>query len=1265
MNKKSSDSVNSVLTALSTLPDALPDLIFYKDLYGTYLGCNQAFCDFVGRENKSKVIGKTDYDLFDKEQADFFSTKDSIVLNANIKKYNDEWVTYPDGREVFLHTLKAPFLNKKGDVIGLVGICRDITTHHQAQLALQDSLQRYQLFFEASHEALFTLSLETGCFISANQAAIKLFGASKESQLTFLGPKEVSTQYQQDGSLSSNKVQEQIDIVMQEGSHFFEWRHQKLDGTPFSTDVSMTRMTIAEDTFIYCSIHDISNRKNNELLEKCRSDMMESMATEDNFHTILDKISLSVEQQNPEMLCSILLLDEEKKHLLTGAAPSLPDFYNAAVHGMEIGMGAGSCGTAAFTGKSVIVDNTQTHPYWVAFKELAKKAELFSCWSEPIYSSQGKILGTFAIYHRYAHQPTKTDIQLIEQSAHLTSIAIEKHQTRLALNSSEERWKFALEGAGDGVWDLNLKTNHALYSKRWKEMLGYNEGDIIPNKQEWVERLHPEDKDVVRETLQSYLEGRIPTYVVTFRMRCKDGSYKWILARGMIVERDVHNNPLRLVGTHQDISEQKNNEEKMALTSLLLNESQQVGKLGGWKLDIKTGDLFWTDETYRIHETSPEEFNPTVDAGVDFYLPDSKKVISDALEEAINHGVGFDLELETYTAKSNKIDVRATCVVTIEEGVPICLTGIFQDISTQRKHQRKLEQTNLDLANANAALTLAASVFSHAGECIIITDISGTIVDVNETFKAITGFSREEAIGQNPRFLKSGRQSSEFYTEMWQTLLKEDYWTGEVWNRRKDGEVYAVMTTISAVRDRQGNVTHFVSLGNDITPMKEHQNQLEHIAHYDVLTGLPNRSLLADRLSQAMLQCKRNEKSLAVVFLDLDGFKYVNDTYGHGVGDELLIALSVRMQESLRDGDTLSRIGGDEFVAVLADLDNVEDCEPVLERLLMAASEPIPIGNIVLKISASVGVTLYPQDNADADQLMRHADQAMYVAKESGKNRYHLFDTAQDDALKLQRESLEAIRSALDNHQFVLHYQPKVNMRTGLVVGVEALIRWQHPERGLLNPIDFLPIIENHPMSIEVGEWVIDTALTQISQWQATELSLPLSTSVNIAAVQLQQSDFIQRLTTILAAHPDVEPGYLEFEILETSAIEDVSHISTIMNDCMALGVNFSLDDFGTGYSSLTYLRRLPASLIKIDQTFVRDMLIDVDDLAIVEGVIALAKSFKRDVIAEGVETIEHGTALLRLGCDLAQGYGIARPMPASDIPLWISAWKPDVSWQS
>ncbi len=578
------------------------------------------------------------------------------------------------------------------------------------------------------------------------------------------------------------------------------------------------------------------------------------------------------------------------------------------------------------------------------------------------------------------------------------------------------------------------------------------------------------------------------------------------------------------------------------------------------------------------------------------------------------------------------------------------LVGIIHDITERKKVEEKLK--------------LFASVFSHAREEITITDNTATIINVNDAFVHITGYSRDEAIGQSSRVFQSGQQTSEFYDDMYNTLVKDGFWSGEVWNRRKNGEVYAVMKTISAVYDENGIATHYVSLGSDITTMKENQHQLERIAHYDVLTNLPNRSLLADRLSQSMLKCRRNQQSLAVVFIDLDGFKTINDSYGHDVGDELLIALSIRMQEVLRDFDSLARIGGDEFVAVLADLSNVEDCKPVLERLLSASSEPITIGDVILHVSASIGVTLYPQDNVDADQLMRHADQAMYVAKEAGKNRYHLFDTAQDDAVRVHRESLKAIRSAIDNRQFVLHYQPKVNMKTGVVIGVEALIRWQHPKRGLLNPIEFLPIIENHPMSIEIGEWVIDTALTQISIWQEMALNLPLSISVNIGAVQLQQPNFTQRLSKLLAAHPNVKPSDLELEILETSALDDVCHVSTTINSCMALGVTFALDDFGTGYSSLTYLRRLPANIIKIDQSFVRDMLHDTDDLSIIEGVIALAKSFKRDVIAEGVETVAHGTALLQIGCELAQGCGIAKPMVASDFPGWACNWKADISWQ-
>ncbi|OAI17160.1 diguanylate cyclase [Methylomonas lenta] len=567
-----------------------------------------------------------------------------------------------------------------------------------------------------------------------------------------------------------------------------------------------------------------------------------------------------------------------------------------------------------------------------------------------------------------------------------------------------------------------------------------------------------------------------------------------------------------------------------------------------------------------------------------------------------------------------------------------------------------------DRKHAEEKLQLAASVFTHAREGIMITAADGTIIDVNNTFTSITGYSLDEALGRNPRILSSGGQGKEFYETMWSDLLENGYWYGEVWNRRKNGEVFAEMLTISAVRDAQDIPQHYVALFSDITSIKEHEQQLEHIAHYDVLTSLPNRVLLADRLSQAMAQAQRRSQRLAVTFLDLDGFKAINDNHGHEAGDQLLMTVAARMKQVLREGDTLARLGGDEFVVVLLDLADIEASGPILTRLLTAASQPVYADDLVLQVSASLGVTFYPQaEDVEADQLLRQADQAMYQAKLAGKNCYHEFDAIQDSSIRGHHESLERIRYALSTHEFVLYYQPKVNMHTGIVIGAEALIRWQHPEKGLLSPAEFLPAIEGHPLAIDIGEWVIDTALAQMGLWHTAGFTIPVS--VNVGAYQLQQTDFIERLRTLLIAHPNISPGDLELEILETSALEDVIRVSHVIEACRTIGVSFALDDFGTGYSSLTYLKRLPVTLLKIDQSFVRDMLDDPDDLAIIEGVVGLARTFHREVIAEGVETIAHGKMLLKLGCKLAQGYGIARPMPANQLPCWTTTWRADPSW--
>lgn len=564
--------------------------------------------------------------------------------------------------------------------------------------------------------------------------------------------------------------------------------------------------------------------------------------------------------------------------------------------------------------------------------------------------------------------------------------------------------------------------------------------------------------------------------------------------------------------------------------------------------------------------------------------------------------------------------------------------------------------------NDKEQLQLAASVFTNAREAILICDPQGAILDVNEMFTRITGYSRTEVLGRNPRLLKSGRQSEEFYADMWRSLTEKGRWSGEVWNKAKEGRIYPESLTINAVYDRTSKVQHYVAQFSDISETKEQAGQLERMAHFDALTNLPNRALLTDRLQQAMAQARQRGQMLAVACIDLDGFRTVNESYGQDAGDQLLMGVARRMRQVLPETDTVARIGGDEFAAVLQDLSSAGAAKPILESLLACASQPEMCGENSVQVSASLGVVFYPQaEEIDAEQLLRQAGQAMYHSKLAGKNRYQVFDPTHDISVRTFHEDLEQIRRGLLSDEFVLHYQPLVHMGSGALTGAEALIRWNHPTRGRLLPGEFLPVIENHPLIDRIGEWVIDHALTQLERWTAAGLKIPVS--VNIAAHHLQQPDFTERLRTLLAAHPEISPSRLELEVLETSALRDVAQVSGVLAACRDLGVSIALDDFGTGYSSLTYFKRLPVNTLKIDRSFVRDVLDDPEDLSILEGVLGLATAFDRMAIAEGVETADHGRLLLQLGCVYGQGNGIAFPMPAEDLPAWSKVWNPDPMW--
>lgn len=439
------------------------------------------------------------------------------------------------------------------------------------------------------------------------------------------------------------------------------------------------------------------------------------------------------------------------------------------------------------------------------------------------------------------------------------------------------------------------------------------------------------------------------------------------------------------------------------------------------------------------------------------------------------------------------------------------------------------------------------------------------------------------------------------------------------------------------------------------------QPSLEHMAYHDVLTGLPNRLLLYDRMTQAIASARRHEKLLAVLFLDLDGFKSVNDSLGHAAGDELLKEVASRLKQVVRAEDTVARLGGDEFVVLLNGMSHMDDVTVLLDRVMKKVRSAVwPEGSEPM-ISASIGLTLYPMDEGDEETLLRHADMAMYQAKAHGRDQFQLFDITREQALQAKQALRERLMAALRKDEFVLYYQPQVNMRTGEVIGVEALIRWQDPARGLISPDQFIPLAEESDLILGIGHWVLKTALAQAAHWR--EQGIALRMSVNVAARQFMAPGFVDDLREMLE-HSTVPPAQLELEITESTAFKDIEVARQIVSECHNLGVRFALDDFGTGYATLTYLKRLPADLVKIDQSFVRHMTEAADDVAIVEGIIAMASLSKRSVIAEGVETLAHGIILLRLGCDLAQGYAIARPMPGEALPDWLATWQCNPLWQ-
>ncbi len=871
---------------------------------------------------------------------------------------------------IFPVEVRANYFEYEGRGYDLAFV-RDITERRQSEehLAL--------LSFAMNHvqEAAYLINRQSR-FLYVNDEACRQLGYSRD-QLLQLGVVNIDPDFPMEHWL------EHWNEIRTKGSITIETSHQRKDGSLFPIEVSANYFEYNGEGYNLALVRDITERKLHEARERMRTTVLEKLAQGATLQEMLTTIARGIEEQTDELLCSILLLDTDGKHLTHGAGPSLPDFYNEALDNLAIGPAVGSCGAAAWSGQRVIVEDIQSHPNWTDYRELAKQAGLLSCWSQPICDKEGHVLGTFAIYHRSPAVPSDADLELVSSTANLAGIVIEHRHAQAALQESEERFRQMANNIEEIFWLTDVRKQQILYvSPAYEKIFGRCSDELYANPSQWLEAVDAEDKQRVQKAIMN-LRASVE-YNLEYRITRPDGTLRYIQDRAF------------------------------------------------------------------------------------------------------------------------------------------------------------------------------------------------------------------------------------------------------------------------PIRDATGTVYRIAGLAQDVTARKEQELHIEYLAYHDGLTDLPNRALTMDRLRHAMTQAQRHNHLLGVLFIDLDRFKTINDTLGHPVGDALLQQVGQRLSDILRKEDTVGRVGGDEFLVLLLELATAENAAHVTEKLLACLAAPFKVAGHDLRISASIGISMYPRDADQAVTLVQYADTALYLAKEEGRSTFRFFSPELDARIHDRLHKENDLRRAIEQNELLLHYQPLINLSSGKVTAIEALARWQHSSEGLIMPADFIPLAEDIGLIPAIGEWVLRTASTQAQIWQAAGIS-NIRVCVNLSQRQLTQPDFTDKVRAIID-ETGCDPRLLEFEITESSIMSQPEQAISKLEVLHDMGIQLALDDFGTGYSSLAYLKRLPLDRLKIDRSFVSGIPVDSNDMAIIQTIIVLARQLGLAVVAEGVETEVQKTFLNENGCDEIQGFLLCKPMPFAEL---------------
>jgi diguanylate cyclase (GGDEF)-like protein/PAS domain S-box-containing protein len=949
----------------------------------------------------------------------------------------------------------------------------------------------------------------------------------------------------------------------------------------------------------------------------------------------LEAIVHAIEEYAPEVIASILLPDAEGRRVRHGATGRLPEAFWRAVDGQPIGPAAGSCGAAMHRGEPVITEDIATDPLWADYRALAQAHGLRACWSTPIVDSDRRVLGSFALYRGEPALPSERHRRLIRMATHSAAVAIvkarddaQRAELHRQLRGSEATFRSVFENAAVGMTLTDPAGRLVRCNPALARMLGYAEQELVGLP--FAAFTHPDDIEPNQRLYQDLVSGRIGHFQIEKRYLRKDGSVIWV---DLTVSMPPQSDGERLsIGMMEDITTRKRAQEALQASEQRYRgilETMTVGFLAidqDWRItyaNARAAEIIGRPSPAFVGRTFAEAFPEALSSP---FEADYRKVMRERVT----------LRSEHYFEPWDRwFEVR---VDPTPEGIGI----FFRDVSDQRR--------------SDEALKRFRAAMDASGDGILLVDRATLrYVDVNQTLCDLVGYTRDEILGMTPMDLFSADRAT----------LERDYDAiiadhdapasrAEGSYRRKDGTLVPIETRRRALRTEDGWI--IVGMARDISERRQAEQRIQYLATHDGLTDLPNRNLIHDRIVQAIAHARRAGRQLAVLYLDLDRFKVINDGFGHAFGDAVLRATGERLASLVREGDTVARQGGDEFLVLLADLRKAADAYIVAQKFVENLDRPLLVQGREVHVSGSIGVSVFPQDGDTPEALISNADVAMYRAKELGRNTYQFFTREMSDET-LRRVELETrLRGAAAAGQLQLVYQPKVSLADGRITGCEALLRWHHPELGQVSPARFIPIAEESGLIVPIGDWVLRTACAQGKAWMDAGLP-PVTVAVNISARQFLQQDIVAWVLRTLQ-ETGLPPGLLELELTESLIAQDVEKVISTINQLKAAGVRLSIDDFGTGYSSLSYLKRFRVDTLKIDQSFVRNMLADQDDATIVLAVISLAHNLKFKVIAEGVETAQHCQFLRLNRCDEIQGYHFSKPVPAAAMAELLRAGK-------